>query len=66
MDGIEVTIKGIVYIIGIDADDNAYARTYNERHKTWVRLNFKQIPDPEAVDAALDILRRDYVERMLC
>lgn len=60
-----LTLGGITYEVGIDADGNTYARTYNKQYKTWVRLLFAPKESAGALQAALDILKRDYIESHL-
>lgn len=61
----EVRICDSAYQVGIDENGREYARTYNAKHKMWVRLSFAQIANEEAVKSALDVLKRDYIQKIM-
>ena len=61
----KATLAGIKYEISTDSENNHYARTYNEKHKIWIRLTFAQAANQKVAEDALDMLRRDHIERAL-
>ena len=61
----KATFAGINYEIDMDSGGNPCARTYNEKHKIWITLIFAQATDQKVADDALDMLRRDHIERAL-